>query len=94
MPSLQLCRGRYCYRIANPILFYCYAAVGTNCAALGAFLLEQFLTVLQPSPDDQLENAAKEFLGSVLSAFGSAIKSANEPQSDTTSGEEAASDKQ
>ena len=41
------------------------------------------------SPDDQLEKAAKEFLGSVLSAFGSAIKSANEPQSSATSGKEA-----
>lgn len=159
-PVSLMCRGRYCYRIANPILFYNYAAVGTDRAALGAFLLEQFMTVLQPtydrlaamgvtdstlsqhtpeliatlramlyekwyltcgielqrvsitsmcigggfnpfgsstvqadkeelSPDDQLEKAAKEFLGSVLSAFGSAIKSANEPQSDATSGKEA-----
>lgn len=164
-PVSLMCRGRYCYRIANPILFYRYAKAGTDRAALGAFLLEQFLTVLQPtydrlaamgvtdstlsqytpeliatlramlyekwyltcgielqrvsitsmrmgggfnpfgrstvqadrdelSPDDQLEKAAKDFLGSVLSAFGSAIKSANEPQSNTTSGEEAASDKQ
>lgn len=156
-----MCRGRYCYRIANPILFYRYAAAGTDRAALGTFLLEQFLTVLQPtydrlaamgvtdttlsehtpeliatlramlyekwyltcgielqrvsitsvcmgggfnpfggstvqadrdelSPDDQLEKAAKEFLGSVLSAFGSAIKNANEPQSNAPSGKEAA----
>ena len=42
------------------------------------------------SPDDQLEKAAKEFLCSVLSAFGSAIKSSNEPQSDATSAKEAA----
>ena len=159
-PISLMCRGRYCYRIANPILFYNYAAAGTDRAALGEFLLEQFMTVLQPtydrlaamgvtdttlsqhtpeliatlramlyekwyltcgielqrvsitsmcigggfnpfgsstvqadkeelSPDDQLEKAAKEFLGSVLSAFGSAIKSANEPQSDATSGKEA-----
>ena len=159
-PVSLMCRGRYCYRIANPILFYNYAAVGTDRASLGAFLLEQFMTVLQPtydrlaamgvtdstlsqhtpeliatlramlydkwyltcgielqrvsitsmcigggfnpfgsstvqadkeelSPDDQLEKAAKEFLGSVLSAFGSAIKSANEPQSSATSGKEA-----
>ena len=164
-PVSLMCRGQYCYRIANPILFYRYAKAGTDRAALGEFLLEQFMTVLQPtydrlaamgvtdstlsqhtpeliatlramlyekwyltcgielqrvsitsmcmgggfnpfggstvqadreelSPDDQLEKAAKEFLGSVLSAFGSAIKSASEPQSNTTSGEEAASDKQ
>jgi hypothetical protein len=30
------------------------------------------------SPDDQLEKAAKEFLGSVLSAFGSAFQGMNE----------------
>lgn len=159
-PVSLMCRGRYCYRIANPILFYNYAAVGTDRASLGAFLLEQFMTVLQPtydrlaamgvtdstlsqhtpeliatlramlyekwyltcgielqrvsitsmcmgggfnpfgsstvqadkeelSSDDQLEKAAKEFLGSVLSAFGNAIKSANEPQSGATSGKEA-----
>ena len=159
-PVSLMCRGRYCYRIANPILFYNYAAVGTDRASLGEFLLEQFMTVLQPtydrlaamgvtdttlsqhtpeliatlramlydkwyltcgielqrvsitsmcigggfnpfgsstvqadkeelSPDDQLEKAAKEFLGSVLSAFGSAIKSANEPQSGATSDKEA-----
>ena len=159
-PVSLMCRGRYCYRIANPILFYSYAAAGADRASLGAFLLEQFMTVLQPtydrlaamgvtdttlsehtpeliatlramlydkwyltcgielqrvsitsmcigggfnpfgsstvqadrdelSPDDQLEKAAKEFLGSVLSAFGSAIKSANEPQSGATSGKEA-----
>ena len=160
-PVSLMCRGRYCYRIANPILFYRYAAAGTDRAALGEFLLEQFLTVLQPtydrlaamgvtdttlsehtpeliatlramlydkwytscgielqrvsitsmcmsggfnpfggttvqadkeeiSPDDQLEKAAKEFLGSVLSAFGSAIKNANEPQSNAPSGKETA----
>lgn len=160
-PVSLMCRGRYCYRIANPILFYNYATAGTDRASLGAFLLEQFMTVLQPtydrlaamgvtdstlsqytpeliatlramlyekwyltcgielqrvsitsmcmsggynpfggstvqadrdelSPDDQLEKAAKEFLGSVLSAFGSTIKSANEPQSGATSGKEAA----
>ena len=159
-PVSLMCRGRYCYRIANPILFYNYATAGIDRASLGEFLLEQFLTVLQPtydrlaamgvtdstlsqhtpeliatlrsmlydkwyltcgvelqrvsvtsvcmtggfnpfggttvqadkeelSPDDQLENAAKEFLGSVLSAFGNAIKSANEPQSGATSGKEA-----
>ena len=164
-PVSLMCRGRYCYRIANPILFYNYATTGTDRASLGAFLLEQFMTVLQPtydrlaamgvtdttlsqhtpeliatlramlhdkwyltcgielqrvsitsvcmgsgfnpfggttvqadreelSPDDQLEKAAKEFLGSVLSAFGSAIKNANEPQSNASSGEETVSDGQ
>ena len=164
-PVSLMCRGRYCYRIANPILFYNYATAGTDRASLGAFLLEQFMTVLQPtydrlaamgvtdttlsqhtpeliatlramlyekwyltcgvelqrvsitsvcmgsgfnpfggttvqadreelSPDDQLEKAAKEFLGSVLSAFGSAIKNANEPQSNASSGEETVSDGQ
>ena len=158
-PVSLMCRGRYCYRIANPILFYNYATAGIDRASLGEFLLEQFMTVLQPtydrlaamgvtdttlsqhtpeliatlramlyekwyltcgielqrvsitsmcmgggfnpfggstvqadrdelSPDDQLEKAAKEFLGSVLSAFGNAIKSANEPQSGETSGKE------
>ena len=45
-PVSLMCRGRYCYRIANPILFYNYAAGGTDRASLGEFLLEQFLTVL------------------------------------------------
>jgi membrane protease subunit (stomatin/prohibitin family) len=153
-PISLMCRGRYCYRIANPILFYRYASEMTDRAALDAFLLEQFLTVLQPtydrlasmgvtdstlsehtpeliatlrallydkwyvkcgielqrvsitsvcmgsgfnpfggttvqadrdelSPDDQLEKAAKEFLGSVLSAFGSAFQSVNEKTEET-----------
>ena len=46
-PVSLMCRGRYCYRIANPILFYNFAAAGTDRAALGEFLLEQFMTVLQ-----------------------------------------------
>lgn len=145
-PITLMCRGRYCYRIANPILFYRHAS---ELAALDTTLLEQFLSIIQPaydrlasmgvtdttlsehtpeliatlrallydkwhinygvelqrvsittitmnggfnpfggttvqadrdelSPDDQLEKAAKEFLGSVLSAFGSAFQSVNE----------------
>lgn len=145
-PISLMCRGRYCYRIANPILFYRHAS---ELEALDATLLEQFLSIIQPaydrlasmgvtdttlsehtpeliatlrallydkwyinygielqrvsittitmsdgfnpfggttvqadrdelSQDDQLEKAAKEFLGSVLSAFGSAFQSVNE----------------
>lgn len=145
-PISLMCRGRYCYRIANPILFYRHAS---ELAELDTTLLEQFLSIIQPaydrlasmgvtdttlsehtpeliatlrallydkwyinygvelqrvsittitmnggfnpfggttvqadrdelSPDDQLEKAAKEFLGGVLSAFGSAFQSVNE----------------
>lgn len=145
-PISLMCRGRYCYRVANPILFHRHAS---ELDALDATLLEQFLSVIQLaydrlasmgvtdttlsehtpeliatlrallydkwyinygielqrisittitmsdgfnpfggttvqadrdelSPDDQLEKAAKEFLGSVLSAFGSAFQSVNE----------------
>jgi membrane protease subunit (stomatin/prohibitin family) len=148
-PITLMCRGRYCYRIANPILFHRYISTATEETALEPLLLEQFLSVIQPaydrlasmgvtdttlsehtpeliatlrallydkwylnygielqrvsitsvcmgsgfnpfggttvqadrdelSPDDQLEKAAKEFLGSVLSAFGSAFQSVNE----------------
>ena len=144
-PIPFMCRGRYCYRIANPILFYRYAAALTDLATMDALLLEHFLSILQPaydrlasmgvtdstlsehtpeliatlrallydkwyltcgvelqrvsitsmymsggiggstvqadreelSADEQLEKAAKEFLGSVLSAFGSAFQEMN-----------------
>lgn len=150
-----MCRGRYCYRIANPILFYRHAL---EPEALDATLLEQFLSIIQPaydrlasmgvtdttlsehtselianlrallydkwyinygielqrvsittitmnggfnpfggttvqadrdelSADDQLEKAAKEFLGSVLSAFGSAFQSKNETTEKSSEGE-------
>lgn len=146
VPITLMCRGRYCYRIANPILFHCHAS---EPEALDATLLEQFLSIIQPaydrlasmgvtdttlsehtpeliatlrallydkwyinygvelqrvsittittnggfnpcggstvqadrdelSPDDQLEKAARDFLGSVLSAFGSAFQAPNE----------------
>lgn len=147
-PISLMCRGRYCYRIANPLLFYRYAREMTDRGTLDAFLLEQFLTVLQPtydrlasmgvkdstlsdhtpeliatlrallydkwytncgielqrvsitsvcmaggfggttlqadrdelSTDDQLEKAAKEFFGSMLSAFGSAFQLAEQKE--------------
>ena len=150
-----MCSGRYCYRIADPIRFYNYAPAGVDRAKLDAFLLEQFLAVIQPaydclasmgvtdsslsqhtpelmatlrallyekwylvcgvelqrisvtsmcfgpgfqtfgsstvqadqeelSSDDGLEKAAKEFLKSVLSAFGTAIKSSDTKDTTTS----------
>ncbi len=150
-----MCRGRYCYRIANPILFYRYAVALTDCATMDSLLLEQFLSILQPaydrlasmgvtdstlsehtpeliatlrallydkwylacgvelqrvsitsvcmgsgfsgstvqadreelSTDDQLEKSAKEFLSSMLSAFGSAFKGMNEQSKEVSDSE-------
>jgi len=157
-PISLMCRGRYCYRIANPILFHRYISTATEEAALEPLLLEQFLSIIQPaydrlasmgvtdttlsnhtpeliatlrallydkwyinygielqrvsittitmnggfnpfggstvqadrdelSPDDQLEKAARDFMGSVLSAFGSAFQASNEKKQEP-SGEE------
>lgn len=50
-PVSLACRGRYCYYIADPVQFYSYASAGIDRATLDAFLLEQFLSVLQPTYD-------------------------------------------
>lgn len=153
-PVSLMCRGRYCYRIANPILFFNYIqprfGLDADRTVIDQWLKEQFLSVVplvferlaamgvtdttlgehtpemmstframlydkwyttggielqrvsvttvamhnggfnpfdsttvqaeqdESTPDAQLERAAKEFLGSVLSAFGAAFNATTE----------------